>query len=147
MSDSLHVACPHCNTTNRVARARLEDGAVCGQCKRPLLEGRPLELDERNFDAQVKATDLPVVVDFWAGWCAPCRMMAPAFEQAAAELAPRIRLAKLDTEAAPAIASRFAIRSIPTLIAFRNGREVARMSGAVGLAQLKQWIAAHVAQA
>jgi thioredoxin 2 len=146
VSDNLHVVCPHCNTTNRVARARLGDGVTCGGCKRPLLPGRPFELSEANFERHVGASELPLVVDFWAPWCGPCKMMAPAYEEAAARLAPKVRLAKLDTEAAPRIAGRFGIRSIPTIIAFRNGQEVARHSGALGAPQLIQWINAHVAQ-
>ncbi|MGE5097483.1 MAG: thioredoxin TrxC [Betaproteobacteria bacterium] len=145
MSQNLHVACPYCNTTNRVASERLHDGPTCGQCKRPLLPAAPVELTDANFDRQVAASDLPIVVDFWAPWCAPCRMMAPAFEETAARVAPGVRLAKLDTEAQPGIAGRFGIRSIPTLIAFRNGREIARQSGALGVPQLLQWIEAHVA--
>jgi thioredoxin 2 len=144
MPDSLHVVCPECDTTNRVARARLGEGVACGSCKRPLLPGRPIELTPANFDRQVGASELPLVVDFWAPWCGPCRSMAPAYEQAAAKLAPGVRLAKLDTESAPEIAGRFGIRSIPTLIAFRNGREIARQSGALGLPQLLQWIDANV---
>jgi thioredoxin 2 len=146
LNDPLLVVCPHCDTTNRVARGRLRDGATCGQCKQPLLPGRPVELTQANFDRQVKSGDLPLVVDFWAPWCAPCRMMAPAYEQAAARLAPGVRLGKLDTEAEPAIAGRFGIRSIPTLVAFSGGREIARQSGALALPQLLQWIGAHVPQ-
>lgn len=110
----------------------------------PLLAGHSFALTSANFDRQVAASDLPLIVDFWAPWCGPCLSMAPAFEEAAARLAPRVRLAKLDTEAVPEIGSRFNIRSIPTLVAFKGGREVARQSGALGLNQLLQWINAKV---
>ena len=141
-NDSLVVVCPHCATKNRVGRERLRDKPACGQCKSQLFPGRPVELTTATFDRQIGG-DATVVVDFWAAWCGPCRMMAPAFEHAAAQVAPGIHLAKVDTEAQPDVASRFAIRSIPTLIAFRNGREIARQSGALSLPQLMQWIANH----
>ena len=144
-SDSVQVVCAHCNTTNRLPRARLGEGAKCGSCKQALLTGHPFEFTQANFDRQIAAAnDLPLVVDFWAPWCAACRSMAPAYEEAAARLAPGVRLAKLDTEAEPEIATRFGIHSIPTLIAFKNGREVARRSGATNLPGLLDWIKASV---
>mgnify|MGYP003704927245 CR=1 FL=1 len=144
LSDSLHVVCPHCHATNRVLRERLEAAPRCGSCKAALLPGHPLELNTAGFDRHLNADDLPLVVDFWAAWCAPCRMMAPAFTEAAAQFKLNARLAKLDTEAETAIAARYGIRSIPTLIAFHRGREIARQSGALDLQHLLAWINAHI---
>jgi thioredoxin 2 len=143
MSNPVLVVCPNCNTTNRVPRVRLEEGPTCGSCKQRLVPGRPLELTKANFDRHV-AGELPLLVDFWAPWCEPCRMMAPAYEQAAARLAPMVRLGKLDTEAEPEIGGRFGIRAIPTMIAFRGGREIARRAGALSLTQIVQWVDANV---
>lgn len=138
----MHVACPQCSATNRIPDERLGDGPVCARCKAPLLEAEPFALDDANFDAYVSRTGLPVVVDFWADWCGPCRMMAPQFEAAARQL-PRVRFAKVDTETARQTAARFAIRSIPTLMLFRNGVEVARQAGAMSAADIVRWVQSH----
>ncbi len=143
-SETINIVCPHCNSVNRVLESRIEDGPRCGKCKGQLFEGKPVHLDEGNFDRQTSRNDIPVVVDFWAPWCGPCRMMAPAFEQAAGELEPRVRLAKLNTEEAQSIAARFDIRSIPTTMVFRDGREVARQPGAMDLGRLMQWLRPYV---
>ena len=140
MNDPVHAVCPHCNTVNRLPSGKLSDGGTCGRCKKALFEGKPLELNAANFDTQIGKSDLPVVVDFWAPWCGPCRMMAPHFERAAGELEPGYRLAKLNTEEEQAIAARYAIRSIPTIAIFKGGREVARQSGAMDAAGLARWI-------
>jgi len=140
MSDAPIVVCPHCHAANRVPAARLADGGPCGKCKAPLFAGQPVDLDAGNFDRHVGRSDIPVLVDFWAPWCGPCRSMAPAFAQAARQLEPEFRLAKVNAEDEQALAARFGIRSIPTLALFRNGREVARQAGAMDQASLVRWV-------
>ena len=140
MNDVTRVSCAQCSATNRVPSARLRDQPVCGRCKAKLFSVEPLELDEAGFDAFVRNNDLPVLVDFWAPWCGPCRTMAPTFKAAAAQLEPTVRLVKVDTEAHPQLGARFNIRSIPTLALFRGGREVSRQSGALPMTQLMQFV-------
>ena len=143
MTNSKHVICPSCNATNRLPADRLAAGPKCGKCGEKIFAGHPTELTDASFQKHVGRSDIPVVVDFWAPWCGPCKMMAPAFEQAAAELEPQVRLAKLNTEIEPATAAHFNIRSIPTLVLFRNGREVARQPGAMGAADIVRWVKAN----
>jgi thioredoxin 2 len=144
MPGNLNVVCPHCEAVNRVPQARLADGPKCGKCRRQLFDGHPVALTDRTFDRQLTRSDLPLVVDFWATWCAPCKMMAPAYEQAAGRIEPRARLAKVDTEQNPLLAQRYAIRSIPTLAIFKGGHQVASQPGAMGPQQLVQWIETHL---
>jgi thioredoxin 2 len=139
MSDTLQVVCPHCDAVNRVPAARLAERPVCGACRKPLFEGRPLALDEAGFRRHLRASSLPLLVDFWASWCQPCHAMAPEFEAAAAALEPGMRLAKVSTEDAPALAQELQIRSIPTLALFRGGREVARSAGALPASRIVAW--------
>jgi thioredoxin 2 len=136
----IRVACPGCHGLVRVPAARMGEGPRCPRCKTPLFGGKVVDLDPAGFEAHVGRGELPVVVDFWAPWCGPCHAMAPQFEAAARRLEPRLRFARVDTDAAPELAARYAIRSIPTLIVFRNGQPLARQSGAMDAGSLARWL-------
>lgn len=141
MSESLHICCPDCGGINRVPSSKVTLSPTCGKCKAALNAGYPVNLTQNNFVRYVSKNDLPVVVDFWAPWCGPCGMMAPFFEQAAKEMKSQALFAKLNTEQHQAIGAKYNIRSIPTLLVFKNGREIARQAGAMDATTLKTWVA------
>jgi thioredoxin 2 len=142
-NNNVITSCPACGAGNRIPKARLADRPVCGRCRQPMFSGRPVDLNDASFQRMISGS-LPVVVDFWAPWCGPCRTMGPEFERAAAQLEPEFRLARVNTEEAQAAASQHGIRSIPTMVVFRDGREVARHSGAVPSSEIVRWAEAAV---
>ncbi|SMC25640.1 thioredoxin [Desulfacinum hydrothermale DSM 13146] len=144
MQEFIHVVCPRCSSINRVDALRLLKQPVCGRCSSQLLPGKPLEVDRDQFEKHVMRTDLPVVVDFWAPWCGPCRMMAPAFQEAARRLKASARFLKVNTEKEQGLAARHGIRSIPTVVVFKNGRERGRRSGAMDAGALVRWVGEFV---
>jgi thioredoxin 2 len=143
MSDAMHIVCPHCEAVNRLPAERLAASPVCGKCHRLLFQGKPLEVDEASFRKHLARNEIPVLVDFWAPWCGPCKSMAPHYAQAAAQLEPRVRLLKVDTETQQMLGTHYNIRSIPTLALFIGGREVARQAGAMNSAGIVQWTHGH----
>jgi thioredoxin 2 len=144
MSEPRHIVCPDCHATNRVPPGRSGSNAKCGKCHKPLFAGQPVAVTARNFMKQISANDIPVVVDFWAAWCGPCKMMAPVFARAAAELEPEMRFLKVDTEAEQSLAAQYGIRSIPTLMVFRKGKVIAQQAGALDATRMRAWLQQYV---
>jgi thioredoxin 2 len=144
MTEALHIVCPHCDAINRIPQARLEHKPNCGQCHAPLFSAQSVELTGASFHKYVQRNEIPLLVDFWAPWCGPCKVMAPHFAEAAGLLEPRVRLAKVNTEVEQGLANEFAIRSIPTLALFRGGREVARQSGSIGSSDIVRWVQSRI---
>lgn len=144
MSESLHLVCPHCQAVNRVPITRLSQQPNCGKCHQPIFSGTPIELTAATFQNQIKNNGIPVLVDFWTPWCGPCKSMAPAFVQAAGILEPRVRLGKVNTDVEQGLGNQYGIRSIPTLVLFNGGKEVARQSGAMGFQDIVRWVNAHL---
>lgn len=142
--EKLNLTCAHCHTINRVPADRLKDGAICGHCKQPVVSFRPVTVNEQTFDKHVMQSDVPVIVDFWASWCAPCVQFSPVFEQAATGWEPRVRFVKVDADATPALSQKLGIRGIPTLILFYKGKEVERRSGALPAQMFDQWLDGQV---
>ncbi len=147
MDSPLHIVCPHCDTINRVPRAKLSSGPRCGQCHQALFDGHPIALDTARFERHLAKSNVPLLIDFWAPWCGPCRAMAPEFERAAATLEPAVRLVKVNVDEEPALAQRFQVSGIPALVLALHGRELARSAGARTAAQLVEWARAQLAQA
>ncbi len=139
MSENLHIVCPHCDGINRVPQTKLTAGGTCGACHKPLFTGEPLSLNQTRFQRHVDKSDIPLLVDVWAPWCGPCKMMSPIFSQAAKQLEPEMRLLKINSEQEQALSAQLAIRSIPTLLVFKQGKEIARLSGAMDLPNLLAW--------